>query len=97
MGVSYTLFEMKLDVAPQANRASTKVLARGHDDLAAALRRSRVDLVLKRPPKRAEAQKRRALEFKSFMESLPVVRAPKGWKFDRERDGHREIKIRVGS
>ena len=21
---------------------------------------------------------------------------PKGWKFDRERDGHREIKIRVG-
>ena len=44
-----------------------------------------------------DAQKRRAMEFKSFMESLPVVRAPKGWKFDRERDGHREIKIRVGS
>ena len=44
-----------------------------------------------------DAQKRKALEFKAFMESLPVVRAPKGWKFDRERDGHREIKIRVGS
>ena len=44
-----------------------------------------------------DAQKRKAREFKAFMESLPVVHAPKDWKFDRERDGHREIKIRVGS
>ena len=44
-----------------------------------------------------EAQRRKAREFKAFMESLPVVHAPKDWKFDRERDGHREIKIRVGS
>ena len=44
-----------------------------------------------------DAQKRKAREFKSFMESLPAVRVPKGWKFDRERDGHREITIRVGS
>ena len=44
-----------------------------------------------------DAQKRKAREFMAFMESLPVARVPKGWKFDRERDGHREIKIRVGA
>jgi len=44
-----------------------------------------------------DAQKRKAREFMAFMESLPVARVPNGWKFDRERDGHREIKIRVGA
>ena len=26
-----------------------------------------------------------------------VAHVPKGWKFNRERDGHREIKTRVGA
>ena len=43
------------------------------------------------------AQKRKAQEFMAFMKSLPPAPVPKGWKFDRERDGHREIKIRVGA
>lgn len=43
------------------------------------------------------AQKRKAREFMAFMESLPPCHTPKGWKFNRERDGHREIKIRVGA
>ena len=39
-----------------------------------------------------DAQKRKAQEFMAFMEQLTPCRVPKGWKFNRERDGHRVIK-----
>ena len=42
-------------------------------------------------------QARKAKEFIEFMKNLPPCNVTKGWKFDRERDGHREIKIRVGA
>ena len=41
-------------------------------------------------------RKRLADEFIKFAQSH-AANVPKGWKFDRERDGHREIKIRVGA
>ena len=39
-----------------------------------------------------EARSRRAQEFLAFCKSMPPVHMPKGWKFDRLRDGHREIR-----
>ena len=41
-------------------------------------------------------RKRLAAEFVEFCKKHEA-HVPKGWKFDRERDGHREIKIRVGA
>ena len=41
-------------------------------------------------------RKRLADEFIKFAKAHSA-KVPKGWKFDRERDGHREIKIRVGA
>ena len=41
-------------------------------------------------------RKRLADEFIKFA-NAHSANEPKGWKFDRERDGHREIKIRVGA
>ena len=41
-------------------------------------------------------RKRLADEFIKFAKAHSA-NVPKGWKFDRERDGHREIKIRVGA
>ena len=41
-------------------------------------------------------RKRLADEFIEFAKAH-AASVPKGWKFDRERDGHREIKIRVGA
>ena len=40
-----------------------------------------------------DARKRLAQEFLEYCKSLPPVKAPPGWKFNRERDGHREIKL----
>lgn len=38
-----------------------------------------------------DRRKQLAAEFVKFAKSH-AARAPKGWKFNRERDGHREIK-----
>ena len=38
-----------------------------------------------------DARARRAQEFLAFCKSHPI-HMPKGWKFDRLRDGHREIR-----
>ena len=43
----------------------------------------------------AASRRRLAQQFLEFARTH-AAHAPKGWKFDRERDGHREIKIRVG-
>ncbi len=43
----------------------------------------------------AESRKRLAREFMAFMNGLPRANVPKGWKFNRERDGHREIRLRT--
>ena len=40
-----------------------------------------------------DARKRLAKEYLEYVNSLPPSKAPKGWKFNRERDGHREIKL----
>ena len=40
-----------------------------------------------------DARKRLAQEFLEYCKSLPPVKTPPGWKFNRERDGHREIKL----
>ena len=40
-----------------------------------------------------DAQKRLAREYLEYVNNLPPCKAPKGWKFNRERDGHREIKL----
>ena len=39
-----------------------------------------------------EQRSRKAQAFLAFCKSLPPSHAPKGWKFDRLRDGHREIR-----
>jgi len=39
------------------------------------------------------ARKRLAQNFLEYCKSLPPVKTPPGWKFNRERDGHREIKL----
>jgi len=41
-------------------------------------------------------RERLAKEFVEFA-NAHIAHVPKGWKFNRERDGHREIKIRVGA
>ena len=38
-----------------------------------------------------DAQKRKAQEFLEFTRTH-IIHVPEGWKFDRERDGHRELK-----
>ena len=43
----------------------------------------------------AASRRRLAQQFLEFARTH-TAHAPKGWKFNRERDGHREIKIRVG-
>ena len=44
-----------------------------------------------------DAQRERlAREFVKFAKAH-AAHAPKGWKFNRERDGHREIGTRVGA
>ena len=40
-----------------------------------------------------DARKRLAQDFLDYCKSLPPVKTPPGWKFNRERDGHREIKL----
>ena len=40
-----------------------------------------------------DARKRLAQEYLEYINSLPPCKVPKGWKFNRERDGHREIKL----
>ena len=42
----------------------------------------------------AESRKRLARDFLEFARTH-AAHAPKGWKFNRERDGHREIRIRT--
>ena len=39
-----------------------------------------------------EQRSRKVREFRAFLLGLPPSHAPKGWKFDRLRDGHREIR-----
>ena len=42
------------------------------------------------------SRRRLASDFLEFAKTH-TAHVPKGWKFDRERDGHREIKLRFGT